>query len=94
MPDPRQLKVGDRVKFVSLPEEWRYPGNHIHRDSLAFMRKMIRRKSSSRVAMIDAWGYPWVRAVMFQRGKWHHHSWLISESTGWRLVRRRTVPLQ
>ena len=26
MPDPKSLRVGDRVRFVSLPEEWDDPG--------------------------------------------------------------------
>lgn len=25
MPDPKTLKVGDKVKFVALPEEWSAP---------------------------------------------------------------------
>lgn len=89
MPDPRRLKVGDRVRFVALPDEWQNPNICIPRESLAFMKRMIRRKYPSRVARIDDSGYPWIDARMIQRGKEHRHSWLITESTGWRPVRGR-----
>jgi hypothetical protein len=91
MPDPKRLKVGDRVRFIALPEEWQIPNRCIPRDSITFMRRMIRRRYPSRVARISDEGYPWIDAQMVQRGKKHYHSWLITESTGWRLVRRRST---
>jgi hypothetical protein len=94
MPDPRRLKVGDQVRFVAIPDEWLRRNRALHRDSLAFMKNMISRKSPSRIWRIDDSGYPWIRARMMYRGKPHYHSWLITESSGWRLVRRRTRPKQ
>jgi len=89
MPDPRSLKVGDRVRFVSLPEEWSHPEFHVPREDLIFMNSMIQRTWPSRVSEIDEFGYPWIRARMRTRGKVHHHRWMISEATGWRRVEHR-----
>jgi|GEM_PF-4824593 len=89
MPDPLQLKVGNLVRFVSIPEEWARPGYHVPRDVIQFMKRMIRRKWPSRVQGLDDSGYPWIHAMIRQRGKRYWHTWLITESTGWRKVRRR-----
>ena len=89
MPNPEKLSIGDRVRFVSLPEEWSQPGYSIQRESITFMKRMIRRKFPSRVAMIDEYGTPWIFARLLERGKMHFHSWAITESTGWRYVKPR-----
>jgi hypothetical protein len=89
MPDPKSLKVGDLVRFVSIPTEWSTPGYTIHRDSVLFMKKMIKRGRSSRVREIDEYGQPWIHARIRERGSIHYHSWAIFESTGWRRVNRR-----
>ena len=44
MPDPKTLEVGDRVRFIVLPDEWSLPGYFVHPESRAFMRKMIDRR--------------------------------------------------
>ena len=89
MPDPKKLKVGDKIKFVALPEEWNVPGITLHAEDLAFMKKMIKRKWQSRVYRISEDGYPWSRARMKKRGRFEYHEWGIYEKTGWRLVRKR-----
>ena len=89
MPDPKTLKVGDRVKFVSLPEEWKTPGYLLPAEDAAFMKAMVARTWPSRVYKIEEDGAPWIAARMKQRGIMHHHSWGIYEETGWRLVRKR-----
>jgi len=90
MPDPLLLKVGDFVRFVRIPDEWSQSGHHVPRETMAFMKKMIRRSWPSRISQLDDSGYPWVEARIRERGKLMHHIWLITESTGWRRVRRRT----
>ncbi len=60
MPDPKKLKVGDRIRFIRFPEEWSRPGIGVHRDSVAFMNAMIRRHFPSRVYKVDEEGYPWL----------------------------------
>ena len=89
MPDPKLLRVGDRVRFVSLPEEWLSSHASVSQASIWFMNKMIARTWSSRVSSIDNTGYPWINARIRHRGRLHHHAWLITESTGWRVVRHR-----
>ena len=86
MPNPYTLKVGDRIRFVSLPEEWNEPGHGIHRDSFSFMKRMLKRTVPVRVTMIDENGTPWIDAVTIERGKRHYHSWAITEETGWRKI--------
>ena len=89
MPDPKKLKVGDKVKFVSLPDEWRHPQAMVLKESVAFMKVMISRNWPSRVYKIDEYGVPWIKARLRRRGKPEHHWWAIVEKTGWRLVRKR-----
>lgn len=91
MPDPLLLKVDDRVRFVSIPEEWSQPGYQIQRYSVQFMKKLIRRTWPSRVKELDDSGYPWIEARIRERGRLVYHSWLITESTGWRQVHRRSL---
>ena len=89
MPDPKTLKVGDLVRFVSLPEAWSRAGYTIQRESIAFMKKMIKRRSPSRVYEIDEYGQPWIAARFRERGRYVSHMWAIMEETGWRRVEQR-----
>ncbi len=89
MPDPKKLKVGDEVRFVALPDEWNAPGNYCHPETMAFMKAMIARRWPSRVCRIDEDGYPWIEARMRSGARIMHHGWMIYESSGWRLVRKR-----
>ncbi|MEZ6194515.1 MAG: hypothetical protein R3F20_02140 [Planctomycetota bacterium] len=94
MPDPSPLNVGDRVRFVSLPEEWSTPGYSVHPSSRAFMRTLVARGRSSRIAGINEFGQPWIRARLRRRdGRIEYHQWEITEATGWvRVVPRRSTP--
>ncbi len=89
MPDPKKLKVGDRIRFVSLPDEWQDPAFTVHEDNIEFMKTMIRRRWPSRVCRIDEWGTPWIDARIRNEGESVCHSWGISEETGWRLAHKR-----
>lgn len=89
MPDPKSLRVGDRVRFVDLPEEWSQPNYVVHENSVEFMKRLIMRTWPSRVREIDERGYPWVSVKLKVGDTYEHHSWAIVESTGWRLVGHR-----
>jgi len=89
MPDPKRLKVGDKIKFVALPDGWSAPSFKVPRCSIAFMKKMIARIWPSRVCRIDEDGYPWIQSRIREGGRIVHHDWMICEQTGWRLVRNR-----
>ncbi len=88
MPNPKMLKVGDRIKFFALPEEWKDPTFTICDEDVAFLETLIARTWSSRVCRIDDNGTPWIEARIRRKGKLDHHSWAIQEKTGWRLVNR------
>lgn len=90
MPDPKKLKVGDRVRFVSLPEEWRDPQYTVLPESVEFMEVMIARSWPSRVFEIDEFGTPWIAARIRKHGQYEHHAWGIFEETGWRTVKAKT----
>jgi hypothetical protein len=63
MPSPDTLKVGDRVRFIALPDEWNEPSYGIHPDSISFMKRMLKRATPVRVTMIDEFGTPWLRQL-------------------------------
>ncbi len=89
MPDPKRLKVGDRVRCVSLPDERNDPLHAVQPESLEFMKAMIARNRSSRIFEVDEYGTPWIRARIRRNGGVEHHSWGILEKTGWRKVQPR-----
>ncbi|MHC4516665.1 MAG: hypothetical protein ACYS5W_23645 [Planctomycetota bacterium] len=90
MPDPKSLRVDDRVRFVALPDEWRKPGYTVDPESVELMETLIARRRSCRVSGIAEDGYPWIEArVRDADGQMIHHSWGIYESTGWIRVRKR-----
>jgi hypothetical protein len=94
MPDPKSLRIGDLVRFTDLPEEWARPGFLVPGSSRAFMNKMLKRSWPSRVYKVDEQGHAWIRARFCERGRFHYHDWMIVESSGWRLVRRRMAEKQ
>ena len=89
MPDPKSLKVGDRVRFVSTPTAWFAPNRVVPREDTDFMKRMIKRTWPSRVYKIDYLGYPWIRANMWHGKKPVFHFWMITDIDGWRKVDSR-----
>jgi hypothetical protein len=69
----RTLKVGDRVRLVEYPPEFR-PGYQIHPDTVSVYKKLIARGRSMRVYWLDHCGAPWIRCRFRRRnGQWEHH---------------------
>ena len=89
MPDPKKLRIGDRVRFVSLPDEWQDPQYRVLPEDVEFMESMVVRSWPSRVCEVDEFGTPWIAARIRKNGKIEHHIWGILEQSGWRAVRRR-----
>lgn len=73
------LKVGDRIRIVSLPDV-----QYIHADTLKVFKKLLKRGRSVRIGRIDGDGRAWYRARF---GKvWHH---LLVAEDNWVKVRSR-----
>ncbi len=89
MPEPQELKVGDKVMFIAMPDEWTTPSCEIPEESILFMERMNKRKFPSRVYEIDEYGQPWICAIFKENGERRYHTWAIMESTGWRKVKKR-----
>jgi hypothetical protein len=87
MPNPKMLRVGDRVRFITLPDEWLDPVFKVPPDSVDFMKVMISRSWPSRVYKVDEFGIPWIAARIRRNGRVEHHTWGICEESGWRTVR-------
>ncbi|QDT40914.1 hypothetical protein Pan241w_09730 [Gimesia alba] len=89
MPDPKQLKVNDRVRFVSLPEEWDNPKFTVHASCVRFMKQLIQRKYSSQIHELDENGFPLIEARIRTGKVIVYHGWCIFEETGWVKVQPR-----
>ncbi len=90
MPDPRELRIDDRIRFVGLPDEWDDPSYEVHEDSIELVRALIERGRPSRVCRITDDGYPWIDTRLRKRdGTIEYHSLGLYESTGWIRVSRR-----
>ncbi len=90
MPNPKKLQVGDRVRFVCLPDEWDDPLRTVPLESVEFMEAMIARTWPSRICEVDEYGTPWICARIRKNGEIEYHCWGILEKTGWRKVRSGT----
>lgn len=90
MPDPRRLRVGDRLVYVALPAHWARPDVGVPASSRRFLRAIVARGRSVRVHRKDDDGYPWFRARLRRPdGGVEHHEWGVFETTGWRRVAPR-----
>jgi len=90
MPDPKQLAVGDRVVFSSIPAEWQSANYQVLPECRELMEILVARRGSSRVAWIDEYGQPWIEVRVREKdGSLALHTWSIMETTGWRPVRKR-----
>lgn len=87
-----ELRVGDRIRLVEEPPEWKRPGYHLPAETRALWRLLVARRRPLRVYEVDAWGAPWVRCRLSKPdGGWVYHFLAITHG-GWVRVwpRRRT----
>jgi hypothetical protein len=83
------LRVGDRIRLIAEPPEWRQPGYHAPPDTRRLVRRLIARGRPLRICEVDEWGVPWVRCRVRRRtGSWEQHFVAITEG-GWVRVRKR-----
>src|ERR1700677_4261351 len=76
MPDPKSLKVGDRIRFISIPAEWSAPSYVVPREDMIFMKRMIKRPWPSRVYQLDYLGYTWIRFISIP-AEWSAPSYVV-----------------
>jgi hypothetical protein len=91
--DWRKLRVGDRIRFVSIPAEFLRPGYRVHRDTLRVYQRLIDRRRPVRVASLEAWGKwpaPWIRCQFRRKDGSIEYHWLMINHDGWVRVKRRT----
>ena len=90
--DWRRLRVGDRIRFVSMPTEFSRPGYFVHPETLRVYRRLIERRRPVRVAFLDDWDdskAPWIRCQFRRKdGRIEYHSLMINHD-GWVRVKSR-----
>lgn len=85
--DWRNLRIGDRIRFVAMPSG--FSRRNCHADTLKAYRTLIGRRRPVRVCELDEWDMPWVRfRVQRPNGRREHHALLINHD-GWVKVRRQ-----
>ena len=83
MPNPKNLKINDKVKFVSIPEEWSAKDYRVFPEDIKFMKKLIKRSWPCRICEMDQYGNPCIHIKLKNKDKYEYHSWSITEKTGW-----------
>jgi hypothetical protein len=86
MLNPKNIKINDKIKFISIPEEWSTKNYNIFPEDRTFMKKLIKRSLPCRISEIDKYGNPCVHVKFKNKNKYEYHSWVITEKTGWRKV--------
>lgn len=86
MPNPKNLVIGDKIRFTSRPEEWSAPNFTIQDDDITFIDKLIEGGCIAEVNEVDEYGNPWVFIRVKIDGENEEHAWSIFESTGWELA--------
>lgn len=83
MPNPKTLKIGDKIKFIHHPVEWDDPKFHIDKWDKKFMDILISRGYWQKISKIDEYGKPWIQTRIKNKNRVEHHGWAIVEKTGW-----------
>ena len=83
MPNPKILKIGDKIKFIHRPAEWNNHKFHTDKEDKKFMDILISRGYWQRISEIDEYGKPWIHVRIKNKNRIEHHTWAIMEKTGW-----------
>jgi hypothetical protein len=88
----RRLRVGDRIRIVSVPGEGA-TDYCIHRDTRKAYRVLIERGRPVRVFRIDEDGLPWFRfRIRLKNGTWEHHFMCVAPGEdNWVMVKHRSA---
>ena len=78
-PNPRELRVGDRIRIIRLPGEG-VPGYYLHPDTRRVFKKLMARGRSVRIARIDGQGVTWFACrFRLKSGHWEWHELSVCE---------------
>ena len=78
MPDPQLLKVGDKVRVLSVPA---FDLMGSSKETLDVLRWMIGKEFE--VYHIDPYGYPWLDVKGYPCPEGAEHSMMISDTESW-----------
>ena len=84
MPNPHRLRVGDQVQFTRIPSEWDAGNFFIQAEDRLFMDQVVAKGRWYKVYEIDEYNHAWVSILIYINKRREHHTWAITESTGWR----------
>ena len=86
MPDPKSLKVGDKIRFISIPLEWNESGFQVLPESKEFMNDLIKQNAVVVKIRIDEYCNPWFEVDICSGKSNGENSWAVFESSGWVFV--------
>ena len=86
MPDPKSLKIGDKIKFISVPSEWNNPDFMLYPESKEFMDDLINQNAIVVINRIDEYQNAWFDVVIVSGKSKGENSWAVFESSGWVFV--------
>jgi hypothetical protein len=84
MPDPKLLRVGDRIRIVAVPEAdlWALESGSDYLETTVQVLKWMVGKEYA-VAWIDADGKPWVDVLDYPDPEDAEHSMAIMDTKSW-----------
>jgi hypothetical protein len=83
MPDRRKLKVGDKIRIISVPSGDRG-------ETAKVLQEIVDRGRPVRIFQIDEYKMPWfIVHILRKNGRREIHSLAIMEDDSWRYVRAR-----
>jgi hypothetical protein len=87
-----RLKVGDKIRIVSVPGEG-VDGYYIHHDTRRVYKKIIARRRPVRICEVDGYGTPWyICKFRLKDGRWEKHYLSVSaDEANWVRVQPRNV---
>jgi len=84
------LKLGDRIRIVRLPPEWKTANYHVTRSTREVFRRLIARRRPIRINEIDERGLPWIRCQFIGRtGRKEIHFLVIDDGCWVRVIPRK-----
>ena len=91
MPDPRALKLGDRIRIIAIPTgdaaqaaDAMRRGDPLFQWTMRILQRLADRKDIVRIDAIDEYGQPWF-SYQFRnkRGAWEHHTLVVMDADSW-----------